>query len=306
MEVPAEVRFLSPVPLFPSHLSHPPIEVRFINNLPRHARYPVAAVAAALLSPLSSPQRCAPLSPHLLPCSTAHLSLFSPRSLPLTSPPMKILIATNNPAKVREIQAVLADAAFSPAHLSPLTSLTASLQWASLSDLPSPIPEPEETGTTFLENATLKATYYARTSGMLALADDSGLEVDALAGEPGVHSAYFDRVAATLPRAERDAANNAKLVAAIRDVPQERRTARYHCVMVLANESGVLASAHGVFEGLIIDEPRGAGGFGYDPYFLIPDLQKTAAELPAEHKNRISHRGKALNAMREKILGLLN
>ncbi|OWY72689.1 hypothetical protein B7486_07195 [cyanobacterium TDX16] len=245
---------------------------------------------------------------------------------------MKILIATNNPAKVREIQAVLAAAAFSPAHLSPhllncstLSSLTPSpsLQWASLSELPSPIPEPEETGTTFLENATLKATYYARTSGMLALADDSGLEVDALAGEPGVHSAYFDRTAAHLPRPQRDAANNAKLVAAMSGLPLERRTARYHCVMVLASPTSspasvdgilatahgnvrVLATAHGVFEGLIIDEPRGAGGFGYDPYFLIPDLQKTAAELPAEHKNRISHRGKALNAMREKILGLLN
>ena len=81
--------------------------------------------------------------------------------------------------------------------------------------------------------------------------------------------------------------NNAKLVAAIRDVPPERRTARYHCVMVLANKSGVLASAHGVFEGLIIDEPRGAGGFGYDPYFLIPDLQKTAAELPADEADLV-------------------
>jgi XTP/dITP diphosphohydrolase len=156
-------------------------------------------------------------------------------------------------------------------------------------------------------------------SHMWALADDSGLEVDALAGEPGVHSAYFDRSAAHLPRPQRDAANNAKLVAAVRGIPIERRTARYHCVMVLAGEahgdsgvlataddvSGVLATAHGVFEGLILDQPRGQSGFGYDPYFLVPELGKTVAELSAEHKNRISHRGKALRAMREKILGLL-
>lgn len=227
---------------------------------------------------------------------------------------MKILIATNNPAKVREIQAVLADAARSPAPLSPLTSLTASLQWASLSDLPSPIPEPEETGATFLENATLKATYYARLTGLWALADDSGLEVDALGGEPGVHSAYFDRNAAHLPRAQRDAANNAKLVAAMSGLPLERRTARYHCVMVLASPKSsptsvdgilatahgnvrVLASAHGVFEGLIIDEPRGAGGFGYDPLMFIPALGRSVAELDAATKNAHSHRAVAADQM---------
>jgi XTP/dITP diphosphohydrolase len=211
----------------------------------------------------------------------------------------KILIATNNPAKVREIHAVLATG----------DQRAPVVQWSSLSDLSIHVPEPEETGATFVQNATLKATYYARLSGLLALADDSGLEVDALHGEPGVHSAYFDRSAAHLPRPQRDAANNAKLVAAVRGIPIERRTARYHCVMVLAGEahgvSGVLATAHGIFEGLILDQPRGQSGFGYDPYFLVPELEKTVAELSAEHKNRISHRGKALRAMREKILGLL-
>lgn len=208
---------------------------------------------------------------------------------------MQIFIASNNPAKVREIRGVLSSA---PAGED-------LVQWISLSELPEQIPEPEETGTTFLENATLKATYYARAAGIWALADDSGLEVDVLGGEPGVHSAYFDRAAAHLPRAQRDAANNAKLVAALRDVPEERRLARYRCVMVLAESDKVLASAEGVFEGRIVLEPRGDGGFGYDPYFLVPELCRTVAELDPEHKNRISHRGAALAIMREEIAELL-
>mgnify|MGYP002622262381 CR=1 FL=1 len=204
---------------------------------------------------------------------------------------MQILIASNNPAKVREIQAVLSVA----------DSVGTPTRWVSVADLSQPIPEPEETGSSFVENATLKAIHYARASGLWALADDSGLEVDALAGEPGVHSAYFDRAAAHLPRAERDAANNAKLVAALRDVPEPHRTARYRCLMVLAEADQVLATADGVFEGRIVLEPRGEGGFGYDPYFLVPELGMTVAELSAEHKNRISHRGKALAIMRGKI-----
>jgi len=251
------------------------------------------------------PVRITAKPPHRAP----RLTVLTARPPPPTRPvlalltavnlrPMKILIATNNPAKVREIHAVLATC----------DQNAPVVQWLSLSDLPSPIPEPEEStdpGATFLQNATLKATYYARMSHMWALADDSGLEVDALHGEPGVHSAYFDRAAAHLPRAARDAANNAKLVAAVQHIPIEQRTARYHCVMVLAGEDGVLETAHGLFEGLILDQPRGPGGFGYDPYFLIPDLQMTAAELSADHKNRISHRGMALRAMSEQIEMLL-
>ncbi len=209
---------------------------------------------------------------------------------------MNILIATNNPGKFREIIAVLSngDAAQHPP-----------INWISLADLASPIEEPREDGETFLANATLKATHYSRKSGMWALADDSGLEVDALSGEPGVHSAYYDRAAAHLPRSERDQANNARLVASLRKVPLEQRAARYHCVLVLADGDRVLATADGVFEGRMIDTPRGGGGFGYDPYFLVPERNQTVAELPAEEKNRISHRGLALREMRAKLRDLL-
>lgn len=218
---------------------------------------------------------------------------------------MEILIATNNPAKAREIQAALAGNQHS----------ASPIEWMSLADHPGKINEPEETGSSFQENAALKALYYAQASGMWALADDSGLEVDALNGEPGVHSAYYDRTAAHLPRAERDAANNAKLANALRGLPMAKRTARYRCVMALAcgtSATGetkrcpeIVATTQGAFEGLIIDSPRGDGGFGYDPYFLVPELGKTVAELSAEHKNRISHRGSALRMMRDEIGKLL-
>lgn len=207
---------------------------------------------------------------------------------------MRILIATNNDAKVREIVGVLA------------TDVRADgVEWLSLGGLNRAIPEPREDGETFLANATLKATYYSGTAGVWALADDSGLEVDALGGEPGVHSAYFDRGAAHLPRAERDRANNEKLIAALRGVPDDRRSARYRCVVVLADGDRVLATGEGVFEGLIIDESRGEGGFGYDPYFLVPSMGKTVAELAAEEKNRISHRGQALRALKPTLARLL-
>ncbi len=137
---------------------------------------------------------------------------------------------------------------------------------------------------------------------MWALADDSGLEVDALGGEPGVHSAHYARESMYLPREERDRANNAKLMAALASVPQDKRTARYRCVLVLADGDRILATTEGTFEGVMVEIPRGAGGFGYDPYFLVPQLGKTVAELPAEEKNRISHRGQALRVMREKLV----
>lgn len=215
----------------------------------------------------------------------------------MSKPPRDILIATNNPGKFREIVAILQE---NP-DPSPERK-RAGIRWRSLADLPRPIPEPHEDQSTFLGNATLKATCYSKASGMWALADDSGLEVDALGGEPGVHSAYFARESAHLPREERDRANNAKLIAALANVPPEKRTARYRCVLTLADGDRLLATAEGVFEGRIIDTPRGDGGFGYDPYFLVPELGKTVAELPADEKNRISHRGQALRAMRKKLM----
>lgn len=210
---------------------------------------------------------------------------------------MDILIATNNPGKYREITAVLSEADDS-AH--------PKVRWHGLADLNRSIDEPHEDGETFLANAVLKATCYSRAASMWALADDSGLEVDALGGEPGVHSAYFDRSAADRPREERDRANNAKLIASLRNVPPERRTGRYRCVLVLADGDRILATAEGVVEGRIIDTPRGGGGFGYDPYFLVPELGRTVAELPPDEKNRISHRGQALRIMRKLLHDLLS
>ena len=183
-----------------------------------------------------------------------------------------ILLATTNPGKLREVKAVLAGL---PVRL------------VGLADFPD-MPEPVEDAPTFEGNARIKALYYADQTGVCALADDSGLEVDALDGAPGVHSARYAGVGAG------NAANNAKLIEALQSTPQERRTARFRCVVVLARAKEVLAVGRGAIEGVIIDEPRGANGFGYDPHFFVPSLGRTTAELPPEHKNRISHRGRAL------------
>jgi XTP/dITP diphosphohydrolase len=145
----------------------------------------------------------------------------------------------------------------------------------------------EETGTTFLENAELKARFYAQTSGMLSLADDSGLEIDALGGAPGVYSARFMGV--DTPYEERFRA----ILKQLQGLPQAQRTARFRCVISIAEPSGYCRSVEGVIEGVIADAPRGTNGFGYDPIFLLPELGKTTAELAPEHKNRISHRGLA-------------
>ncbi|GJQ26172.1 MAG: non-canonical purine NTP pyrophosphatase [Phycisphaerae bacterium] len=208
---------------------------------------------------------------------------------------MKLLIATGNPSKLREMREVLSKA---------VGSLRPHLEWVGLESLASAPPEPEETGSTFLENATLKAIYYSRATAMPALADDSGLEVDALGGAPGVASAYYDERFADRPRAERDAANNARLISRISAIPPDRRTARYRCVLVLADGERVLATADGSLEGMIVTEPRGAGGFGYDPYFYLPAYGQTVAQLSADEKNAISHRGVALRRMCEKLASL--
>lgn len=147
---------------------------------------------------------------------------------------------------------------------------------------------PEETGSTFEENARLKAEYYATHCGTLALADDSGLEVDALGGRPGVHSARFAGPDAT------DAANNAKLVRELAGIEDDDRTARFVCVIALASPGAAHVVVRGECNGLIVDDARGAGGFGYDPHFFVPEIGKTFAELTREEKSRISHRGRAL------------
>ncbi|MFH1418134.1 MAG: RdgB/HAM1 family non-canonical purine NTP pyrophosphatase [Planctomycetota bacterium] len=204
--------------------------------------------------------------------------------------PRKILLATGNPGKFREISAVLSELV-DGIDLPPI-------HWISLEDLPTQVPEPVEDQETFAANAALKACYYSHATGLWTLADDSGLEVDALGGAPGVRSARYSGLPPGAPREEVTRANNAKLIAALAGVGPDRRSARFRCCLALASGDRILATAEGTVEGRIIDEPRGAGGFGYDPHFLLPDLGKTTAELPPEEKNRISHRGKALQRLR--------
>lgn len=193
---------------------------------------------------------------------------------------MKVVLASGNPGKLREMRQLLA-----PSGLEVL----AQDQFG--------VPEAEETGLTFVENALIKARNAARHSGLPAIADDSGIEVDALAGAPGIHSARFAG-----PDAE-DAANNALLLEKLRDVPESARTARYQCLMVFLrhDRDPVPLICQGSWEGIIVDTPRGENGFGYDPYFFVPDQHCTAAQLPPEDKNRLSHRGQALRALAEKI-----
>lgn len=172
------------------------------------------------------------------------------------------------------------------------------VQWRTLADF-ADVAEAREDGASFAENARGKALQYAAATGAAALADDSGLVVDALGGAPGVHSAYY----AGLPRD--DARNNEKLVAALSGVPPLQRTARFCCFMALAAAGRVLLEAEGAVGGLILDTPRGANGFGYDPHFLLPERGRTAAELTAEEKTAVSHRGQALRAMLAQIAALL-
>lgn len=186
---------------------------------------------------------------------------------------MPLLLATNNPDKIREMEAILA----------PL-----GVEIRTPRDYPG-IAEPREDGATFAENAIAKARHWARATGIPALADDSGLVVDALGGAPGVHSARYAR---TAPE------RNARLLAALAGVPPERRTARFVCVAALAMPDGAAVAREGTCEGRIHDAPRGTGGFGYDPIFWLDEHGCTMAELPPAVKNRISHRGRALEALR--------
>lgn len=196
-----------------------------------------------------------------------------------------ILVATSNPHKLDEIRAVLHPLGF---------------RVLGLDDLNLSIPEPVEDGTTFEANAAIKAVAYAKATGQVCLADDSGLEVDALDGAPGVHSARYAGVGSD--RASRDTANNRKLLDALADVPDEKRHARFVCAMCLATPGGeVLAECRGTFDGVIAREPRGENGFGYDPLLFLPELNCTSAELSPDEKNRRSHRGVATRLMAERL-----
>lgn len=185
-----------------------------------------------------------------------------------------LLVATQNRHKADEIAVLLDDLP---------------VQVVTLADI-NPGLEMPETGTTFLENAREKAVRAAGLTGMLTLADDSGLAVDALDGAPGVHSKRF---AAT------DAERNAKLLNLLAAVPDDRRTARFHCAVVIAQPGEVLAEIEETVEGCIIREPRGTHGFGYDPVFLPDGFNRTLAEMSTTEKNAISHRGKSLRKAAE-------
>jgi XTP/dITP diphosphohydrolase len=188
-----------------------------------------------------------------------------------------LLFATTNPNKVKELRAVLA----------PLGYVVESLEV--LREVP---PEPEEDADTFAGNARLKAVAYARATGLPCLAEDSGLEVDALGGAPGVHSARYSGSAGS--REEKDRANNEKLLRELGDVPPERRAARFVCAMCLCAADGtVLVETSGTYEGVIAEAEAGTNGFGYDPLLYLPDVGRTSAELSPQEKSARSHRGKA-------------
>ena len=179
------------------------------------------------------------------------------------------MVATRNAGKLAELQALFEDAPY---------------RLISLDDAGVDF-EVEETGSTFVENAVLKATQYGEAAGLLTIADDSGLEVDALGGGPGVLSSRFAGPDAT------DDERNAFLLQELAEHPGEPRTARFRCTVAIFRPGHDVSVVDGTVEGVITDEPRGDNGFGYDPVFYLPELGCTTAELPPEHKNRLSHRG---------------
>ncbi|MBI4482224.1 MAG: RdgB/HAM1 family non-canonical purine NTP pyrophosphatase [Acidobacteria bacterium] len=194
----------------------------------------------------------------------------------------RLLVATRNPGKFREFAQALRELP---------------LELASLQDLP-PVPEAEETGAMFADNARLKAHHYHLHTGWMAVADDSGLEVDALQGLPGVRSARFAGKGAS------DSEKIHKLLESLRGVPPRERTARFSCALSLVDAGREIFFTEQRCEGRILEAPRGTAGFGYDPVFLVPELGKTFGQLTPAEKNRYSHRGRALEALRRFLVPL--
>ena len=194
----------------------------------------------------------------------------------------KIILASSNPGKLKEFQAI-----FSRKNINIIPQSQFRIQDA------------EETGLSFVENAIIKARHAAKISGLPALSDDSGLEVDALRGKPGIYSARFSGANAT------DASNNEQLLQLLTNVPDDKRSARFHCVLVLMRHADdpVPLIFHGQWEGRILHEPSGNNGFGYDPLFFANDQNQASADLPPEIKNQVSHRGKAVAKLVRSLLG---
>jgi XTP/dITP diphosphohydrolase len=205
---------------------------------------------------------------------------------------MKLLVATRSPGKTRELRELFAGLPFELAF--PADRFLERL----------PDEADLERGTSYVENAVSKARYFATRGGLPTVADDSGLEVDALAGAPGVRSARWAGLQGGGGGEGRaDAANNALLLEKLAGVPEERRTARYRCIVAfLAVPSAVPEIVEATCDGFILTEPRGTGGFGYDPLFYSPDLQMTFGEAPPAAKHRVSHRGRAFRALVEVLL----
>jgi len=199
-------------------------------------------------------------------------------SLPLT----EIVLASSNVGKLKELQALLGD----------------TVKLRLISDFTDQ--SPEETGLSFIENALLKARHAAQISGLAALADDSGLAVDALGGAPGIYSA---RYAETADKSTQDAANNRKLLAALRNVPDKQRSAQFVCALALLRHAKdpLPIIAQGIWHGQILHAPRGTNGFGYDPLFFIPALNQSSAELTPSEKNQQSHRARAITELKRQL-----
>ena len=200
----------------------------------------------------------------------------------------KILVATTNPGKIAELKAML----------------DIYVELVGLADFEG-IAEIEEEGATFAENARKKAVGYARATGLLTIADDSGLVIDALDGAPGVKSARFSG-AKEESRELLDHKNMARVLKLLEGIPAEKRTARFVCCLCLASPEKILAETEGTLQGLIAEKETGHNGFGYDPIFFVPALNKTVAQLTHEQKNAISHRGNAVRKLKgllEKLLG---
>ncbi|MBL7214597.1 MAG: RdgB/HAM1 family non-canonical purine NTP pyrophosphatase [Phycisphaerae bacterium] len=205
----------------------------------------------------------------------------------------RILVATTNPGKLKELSELLGD-------------VGTDIQWLCLREFPG-VSEIVEDGSTFARNAQKKALGYAKATGLWTLADDSGLVIDALDGQPGVLSARFAaNECQSADRKTLDIANYQKLLRLLKDVPPSQRTARFVCHLCLADEKEILLEATGTVEGMINHGPVGENGFGYDPIFYIPSVKKTAAQLENHEKNQISHRGNAIRKLKPMLQNLLN
>jgi len=205
----------------------------------------------------------------------------------MTEKTRKIVVATTNPGKIAELRAML----------------DLNVEWHGLDDFEN-ISDIEETGDTFAENARIKALGYAKQTGLWTIADDSGLVVDALDGAPGVKSARFSGQKMN-DRTLLDHKNMIKVLELLKDVPTAERTARFLCRLCLAGPDNLLIETEGILEGIIAEKECGQNGFGYDPIFFVPELEKTVAQLTPDQKNAISHRGNAIRKLKPLLAAML-